>query len=205
MSYLYIDSSKYLVLGLLDSDFKWIDFNEVKDVKTSAHIHKDIYEMLEKHNLELDKLSGIFVVSGPGSYTGVRVSEGLAQVLEWQKIPIYSFNHFQIPEFLDESSWAFVSKAFKGEFFTYEKNGKTSLNKLEDFDNIIDGLADKIYTHFPEDLPTSLNHFTSIVVKDNPEVIFSKVLEKNLRSRPFYYRPLEKEFKVPSDASNLSK
>lgn len=205
MSYLYIDSSKHLVLGLLDENFSWTTFVEVKDIKTSAHLHKDIFEMLSKNNLEIENLKGIFIVSGPGSYTGVRVSEGFAQVLEWQKIPIYSFNHFQVPEILDEKSWAFVSKAFKGEFFIYEKDGKTSLNKLEDFDRILDGLNGKIYTHFPEDLPDGPTFFTSTVIKDNPEVIFSNVLKQNLRTSPFYYRPLEKEFKVSKDASNLSK
>ena len=126
MSYLYIDSSKHLVLGLLDEKFKWMDFLEVKDVKTSAHIHKDIFSMLSRNDLSMDDLFGVFVISGPGSYTGVRVSEGLAQVLEWAKIPVYSFNHFQVPQFLNDNSWIFVSKAFKGEFFIYDNDGNSS-------------------------------------------------------------------------------
>ena len=206
MSYLYIDTSKHLVLGLLDQKFKWSDFLEVKDVKTSAHIHKDIFSMLSENKLKLNDLDAIFVVSGPGSYTGVRVAEGLAQVLEWAKIPVYSFNHFQIPEFLADESWVFVSKAFKGEFFIYEKDGKEYLNKLEDFTDFINiSKAEKIYSHFAEDLPEGITHFTSEVLKENAPDIFSKVLQEKLRSRPFYYRPLEKEFKVKEDASNLSK
>ncbi len=206
MSYLYIDTSKNLVLGLLDEKFKWRDYIEVKDIKTSAHLHKDIFTMLSKYDLSMEDLGGIFIVSGPGSYTGVRVSEGLAQVLEWAKIPVYSFNHFQIPDILGEKSWIFVSKAFKGEFFTYEKDGQTSLNKLADFGSFLDSTpVEKIYTHFREDLPAGITHYTSEVLKEGPSLIFPKVLKNKMRSRPFYYRPLEKEFKVKEDASNLSK
>ena len=64
---------------------------------------------------------------------------------------------------------------------------------------------EKIYTHFPEDLPAGPTHYTSEVIKENPGEIFPKVLKEKMRSRPFYYRPLEKEFKVSQNASNLSK
>ena len=41
----------------------------------------------------------------------------------------------------------------------------------------------------------TIDEIARITLQDNPDKIFPLVLEKKLRKPPFYFRPLEKEFK----------
>ena len=201
MSYLFIDTSDHLVLGLLDSDYKWIEFLETNDKKSSASIHAKIYNLLEKNGLKIKDVKALFQIAGPGSYTGMRISEGISQVLEWQKMPIYSFYHFVIPSLLGESKGAWISKAFKGEIFVYEwrdKEIKTSLHAESELPNIQNRLKEELgefWTHYNESFP-EIPKSTGELLKLNSDKLFSYVATSQLREKPFYYRSLEKEFTV---------
>ena len=84
--YLFIDTTKDVTVGLVDNNFEWLEYEYFKDAKGSALIHKCIYEQLEKQNKTIDDLVGVLQVAGPGSYTGMRVSEGVSQIFDWQKL-----------------------------------------------------------------------------------------------------------------------
>ncbi len=200
MSYLYIDTSFEINIGILNSNFYWSNLTHVKDKKSSALLHALIHENLKVLEVEPHDLEGIFTIAGPGSYTGIRLAEGLAQVFEWQNIPTYSFYHFEVPYLSGIApEGIFISKAFKGEFFAYQWAGeKTNMNlyPMGELDSFISQNPGPYYTHFTEDLnlekklPT-----TQQMIVDTPARIFEKVKKQTLRQKPFYYRPLEKEFK----------
>lgn len=201
MSYLFVDTSDHLVLGLLDSEFKWIELIETSDKKSSATIHAKIYDLLEKYNLKIKEIEGLFQVAGPGSYTGMRISEGISQVLEWQKIPIYSFYHFVIPSILGIPKGAWISRAFKGEIFLYEwREGevRTSLHAESELAKIQEQLKDELgefWTHYSESFP-EIPKSTGDLLKEDSKKLFSLVASNQLREKPFYYRSLENEFTV---------
>ena len=203
MSYLFVDTSDHLVLGLLDENFEWINFTETADKKSSASIHSKIYLLLEEHNLKIKDIKAMFQVAGPGSYTGMRISEGISQVLEWQKIPIYSFYHFVIPSILGEEKGAWISRAFKSEIFVYEwRDGKvsTSLRPESDLVKIQNELSSELggfWTHFPESFP-EIPKSTGLLIKENSKKLFTNVVASQMREKPFYYRSLENEFTVSS-------
>ena len=201
MAYLFIDTSNHLTFGLLNEDFKWIEFVELQDKKSSTKIHSQVYEMLAVNGLKAKELRGIFQISGPGSYTGMRVSEGLSQIFEWQNIPSYSFYHFEIPWILSIKSGGWVSNAFKGELFLYSWNEdecKKELLVSSNLEKSLASLKDKyknLYTNFSEEFNVELN-YSSDLMKNNPQKLFSFILENKIKRKPFYYRSLDQEFKV---------
>ncbi|MDH5580688.1 MAG: hypothetical protein OEY33_02175 [Bdellovibrionales bacterium] len=200
MNYLYIDTTFQINVGILNSNFYWSNLTHVSDKKSSALLHTLIHENLEALDIDVKELAGVFAVAGPGSYTGVRLSEGLAQVFDWQKIPTYSFYHFEVP-YLSQiaEEGIFISKAFKGEFFAYQWSGdknKMNLFPLSDLESFMASNPGPFFTHFEEDLKLNKKiQSTQQLIIDSPARIFEKVKKLNLRQRPFYYRPLDKEFK----------
>lgn len=202
MTWLYTDTTDHLVYGLLDKNFEWMDYFDISSRKSSSELHFSISEMCSKNNVDPANLSGHLFAAGPGSYTGMRVSEGMAQVFEWQDISIYSFYHFEVPGMLDKHEGIWFSEAFKGEFFVYDINKKSSKLYLEkDFVDLVSSFKGPLYTHFQADraleiLPDDTNPgFTGLLVKEDPKAVLSKVAGEEKRQKPLYYRAEDKEFK----------
>lgn len=202
MAYLYLDTTEKLIIGFLDDKFNWKSYVDMEKNKTSALVHGLIHETLEENKCSEKKLMGFISTNGPGSYTGVRLAEGIAQVFEWQKISCYSFYHFNVPSLLkSESVGAFFSKAFKGETFICDWDKDQEKRELlsndlfkEELERLEKG-GGEIFTHF--DLEDGLSfpvQYTSDLIKENPSILFPKVIQQKLRLPPFYYRTLDKEF-----------
>lgn len=194
MSYLFLDTSSFLVAGILNENFKWDDYAQTDIVKSSGHVHSLLNDLLIRNNLSWNKLKGLIVSSGPGSYTGMRVSEGIAQVLEIDKLPIFSFYHFEIMKMIGKNG-VWVSEAFKGEYFFYDS--KTEASELLSLEALILRISqrDDVYALNSEvrgvDSPFKS---TLDLLKDNSTKIFSDIVETLKRREPFYYRPENVEF-----------
>ena len=202
--YLYMDTSDHLVVGLLNESFDWVDFLELEGAKNSGRIHAAIYDMLKKAGLEAKNLKAVFQNAGPGSYTGMRVSEGISQILEWEGIPVYSFFHFEVPSFLGIESGKWLAKAFKGEFFIFSWNQGSEEKVLVDLTTAKEAIkTQKTYCHFrkslEKDFADELSSFeeTGELIKNQGAKIFSLVLAKARRLSPYYFRTIDQEFKVP--------
>lgn len=200
MNYLYLDTTDHLIVGLLDSNLSWIEYLELDDRKSSGKIHGVIFELLEKYELSVESLSGVFQVSGPGSYTGMRVSEGIVRVFDWESIPTYSFYHFDVPKITGITEGKWLSSAFKGEVFVYswsEEDSNKFLFKDSDLASFIHS-SNPIYTHFDLDNIDLHNDkvikYSSELIKNKSKEVFRHVLDRKMRVEPFYYRSLEIEF-----------
>ncbi len=188
MDTLFLDSSHYLRLGILDKQFEWIDFREIKNKKGSSILHYELYKLLEEKGLQANCLKKIFLANGPGSYTGIRLAEGIAQIFEWQEVEIYSFYCFEIPYLAGVQSGAWYAEAFKGEVFLYEWDGIKTQSRLVAKSNFED------YAQKKENLYHAYN--MALLLKEYPQKIFSKIFERKRRFSPFYFRSLDKEFKA---------
>lgn len=196
--YLFLDSSLYIQVGLLSEDLTWTHHELIQNKKGSQVLHSIIHSALMKAEIKLDDLKGIFLANGPGSYTGIRVAEGVAQVLEMEGLPVFSFYHFEVPQLCGISNYEFVSEAFKGEIFCYQvKDDQESsfLIKEDEFQKKFD--KDKKPYHLNgEILGLSVNKLYDLYGPHSTD-IFSKVLERGKHLPPYYYRAEEKEFNLP--------
>lgn len=193
MHSLFVDSTAGLIIGLLNPNFEWVEYVNIDEKRPSEIIHFEIFNLIKAHNLELANMQ-CFISSGPGSYTGMRLSEGLAQVLELSQMPVYSFYHFDVPRFCGIKKGIWATNAFKGQIFVYEWNEDSINRKLinkEDF------ALEKDVLGFTLDITEPLFvHFTSteeLIKKRAPEV-FSRIFNQKLREKPYYFRTLEQEF-----------
>lgn len=193
--YLFIDTTENITIGLLDDELCWVEYQYLIAKKSSAEIHFLIYEILKNNNLKLSELTAVFYSAGPGSYTGMRVSEGITNVFSWQDIKVYSFYHFKIPSYTGIANGIWLAKAFKGEFFLYSWQGDNESKELVLEKEVEEKLLNNgIYSgHIAyKDLQTVL---TCKLIEENPKQIFKTILDENLVEELFYYRPLEEEFK----------
>ncbi|OFZ63042.1 MAG: hypothetical protein A2328_06375 [Bdellovibrionales bacterium RIFOXYB2_FULL_36_6] len=202
MTWLYTDTTNHVVLGILSEKLEWLEYLEIFNQKSTADLHFLINEMLIKHKLNFETLTGYLFAAGPGSYTGMRVSEGIAQVLEWQNINVYSFYHYEIPRIIEGSAAGiWFSDAFKGEYFLFNCiTDEIELVSKEMFITRINDLETNVYTHFKNDHIYSLVKSPSKIIltgeriKNIPQEIFSQIVSRKKRVEPLYYRSEDKEF-----------
>ena len=200
MSYLFIDSTYDLTLGVVDDELKWLSFERFTGQKASAVIQLKAHELLTKHGIHPADLKGIITVNGPGFYTGLRLAEGFSDVFNFFGVKQFSFYSYEIPLWcgIDQGIW--FTKAYRGEYFLYQWSGDKSEQKLLPAKELV--IPDqKIFIHSElslDALTTPLIHEpvrTIDLLKDHPHRIFKEVL-KGLKREPFYFRAPEDEFKV---------
>lgn len=204
MSYLFIDSTYDLTIGVLDDGLSWLSFETLSGQKVSTVIQARAHEFLKQHKIEPGNLKGIFTINGPGFYTGLRLSEGFADVLKFFGVPAFSFYSYEIPNWCGKESGTWFTKAYRGEYFLYKWQGDQGEQQLLSSKEIPEALAklDKIFIHSQsslDKLSTDLiqNSATTLdLLKNYPKEIFSKVLELGLKRDAFYFRAPEDEFKV---------
>ncbi|MCF8057968.1 MAG: hypothetical protein K9K67_01620 [Bacteriovoracaceae bacterium] len=196
--YLFLDSSLYIQIGLLDADLNWKHYEMVPNKKGSQVLHSIIYSSLNDHNIKVQDLKGIFLANGPGSYTGIRVAEGVCQILEMEGLPIYSFYHFEVPSFAEVKEYKFFAEAFKGEVFQYslKLTGEDFELISEKSFNLLDLSEDHLYHLEGLLMDRELDNLYDLYKKE-PTKIFSQVLKRAKHLPPYYYRPEEKEFNLP--------
>ncbi len=193
--YLFLDTTTNITVGILDEKFRWLSYDYVLSNKSSSLVHAIINEQIKKCGADLSRLEGVFYCSGPGSYTGMRISQGIVDILGWHQLPIKSFYHFDIPQLLGISRGAWISKAFKREAFLYRWSGESSesgLYQMKELPLELDGIDNIFFGH--DKLDSYDGELTSNLIRNNSEEIFKNVVRLNENKPLFYYRSLEEEY-----------
>ncbi len=178
MHSLFIDTTSGLTVGLLDKDFNWLLYENTAEKRPSEVLHEKVFLLLNKFNQTLTTVR-LITIAGPGSYTGMRLSEGFSAIINWSGINVFSFYHFEVPQLIGVNSGEWVTNAFKKQFFCYKwdalNNSKTLL------------------THYDDQDAFTLEK-TKELIRLNPFEIFSKVISLKLQRETYYFRTLEEEF-----------
>lgn len=203
MSVLFIDSSYDITLGLLDEGMEWLDFRIFRGHRASSTLQTETHRLLKDFNKKMNDLTRVVTIAGPGFYTGLRLSEGFSDVTSFFNIPFNSFYTYDIPSITGVPKGAWVTKAYRGEYFIHEwKDGEGKSRLLEAKDLSTLSLDGQVYIHSDISLdeklkPYALNaHSTSDLLKEHPKKIFHHVLGKNLKCESFYFRAPEDEFRM---------
>lgn len=192
MKYLYLDTTNGLTIGLLNEKFEWIVFESSDEKKPSEVIHKKIDEISKQFNVDMTQ-STLITIAGPGSYTGMRLSEGLANILKICGTKVVSLLHFEIPLLTGVQSGVWITNAFKNQFFVYEWNGNENRNFLIDANDM--NFSKEIFSNMQ--LPLFKNiQFTTELIKENPQPIFNFAVNRGQFLGAYYFRTLDEEFKT---------
>lgn len=84
MKSLLIDTSlnRIIVAATVNNTILFV-YNEECHRDFSAQVMKVIEEQFSKHNLTINEIDNLFVVVGPGSFTGIRIGLTIAKVIGW--------------------------------------------------------------------------------------------------------------------------
>ncbi|MFN8369447.1 MAG: hypothetical protein U0T83_02345 [Bacteriovoracaceae bacterium] len=210
MNVLFLDTSLNINFGFLDDKFNWISPVEEIQGQNASQLHYKIYESLEKKNLAIDSFNTVITSAGPGSYTGMRVSEIFNKVFSFSKLKSYTFYEYEIPAIINVKKGLFLSKAYKQQIFVHywnleEKNQEQALIDIQNSERLIKIISqfDHFYSNSNDQKIISefnlTNHISKIIstidlIKENTKTIFEHLTSRNLNQELFYYRPLDIEF-----------
>lgn len=95
---LFIDtSSSHIILAIVDDKNMLSYVDEVNDIMLSERVFPLIIRLFEDAQLNIKDISKIYVVSGPGSFTGVRIGVTIAKTIAWTlKIPIIPLSSLEV-------------------------------------------------------------------------------------------------------------
>lgn len=190
---LFLDSCDGFKLGILNQDYEWVSYQAFEEKKASNILFDETNKVLEKLGIALENLQNLFLALGPGSYTGVRLLQGVKELYSEMGLNVFSFYLFEIPFLAQIPQGQFLVSAYKGEFYHYEWSGEKNSQKLlnqQDRDQI-----DEFYST-TDILGVGPAKNVYKVLAQSAPVIFRNIVRNNLRRDSFYFRPLEKEFKA---------
>lgn len=187
---LFLDTTVNANIGLYQ-DEKFIYLDRGSEEKASHKFHYRVYEMLKENNLSIKEIDNVFQMAGPGSYTGMRLSEGFSHILELSNLEIYSLYHFEVPLYCGVKNYTFISNAFKKEFFIAQCDNGTIKKMLVNQDDFV--TDDELYSIDAIDSFETLN--TLDLIEKNP-IMIKKCINSHEKREIYYYRALEEEFKM---------
>ncbi len=204
MSVLYIDTSYDITLGLLDENLGWQDLRNFRGQKVSHTIQNETHRLLKDFQTSLSKVTAVVSNAGPGFYTGLRFSEGFSDVLNFFQIPHYSFYSYELPFWLGHVKGNWLTKAYRGEYFSYtwdNHSSQKSLLSVKELTNLNTAVPFFVHaeTALDEQLKALINDkaiSTSEMLQDLSHAIFSKVLAEKLQRESYYFRAPEDEFRT---------
>jgi tRNA threonylcarbamoyladenosine biosynthesis protein TsaB len=203
LAVLYVDTTYDITLGLLGEDFQWLGFKHFHGQKVSSVLQLETYHLCQQNNLLPHQLESLIFVAGPGFYTGLRLSEGLADVFSFFGIPAYSFYTHELPRVFGIDSGVWITKAYRGEYFIYNWNKNSQSSQLISAQSLSDYATEtEVFIHSESALDEMLRvHFpnrisTHEMLHQSPEPLVSWVLAEKTRRESYYFRAPEDEFRV---------
>jgi tRNA A37 threonylcarbamoyladenosine modification protein TsaB len=128
---LFIDTSYKLQLGLEKDDvFSHAEMSEPHSARVSSSVHWEIHQLLEKYQTLFSEIDSLIFCIGPGFYTGLRVSLGLANHFSLLNKKVYFYEFHKLPFYCGFQHYIWCAKAYRGEYFLAEVSPEGVTTKL---------------------------------------------------------------------------
>ena len=200
---LFIDTALSYIRIALFKDDKLIDsINEKCEKNMSALFDSKVEELFKRNNLELTEVNKIYTVTGPGSFTGIRVGMTFSKVLAMAlKEKITPISELQVLATTNTTKLkAPMIDARRGYVYAgvYDQDLKTVIEDkhilLEDFLNINKDVEYISYDSF--------EHISTI----EPNIDFEKIILKNKDKKQIEHEVLTPNYlKLTEAEENLRK
>ena len=192
MKSLFIDTTEEIALGILGENLEFEEYCHFSNKYSASRIHFHLNNILQKHKIPLKDIKRLYVASGPGSYTGLRVTEGIAQIMKWQGKEVLSFYQFEIPFMAGVEQGVWISQAWKDELFVYSWKGREHLSELVPAPKY--EISGKEYSFGEKCRGVDVGSNRKLLQK-HASTIFTCITHRGEYLTPYYYRKVEQEFK----------
>lgn len=97
MTYLFIDTANSFIISIVKDNEIIYYKNDVSNSDTSGKVMPILDEAFKFTNLTINDIDKIFVVNGPGSFTGIRVGVTIAKTMSYcLNIPLISLSELEL-------------------------------------------------------------------------------------------------------------
>lgn len=191
-------------MGVLNDSLEWDHLERFQEKRASSTLQTETHRILKSKNISPRDLKAVITVAGPGFYTGLRLSEGFADVLTFFGVPHYSFYSYDVPFWAGHESGTWMTKAYRGEYFFCEWKGEKktiSLIEAKDLEQYMQGLS-QVFIHSPAALDeksralVNSSQETIEIIKNHPQKVFHRILSEKSKRESYYFRAPEDEFRV---------
>lgn len=201
MAHLFVDSTYDLTLGLLNDDFSWAKYVHFPNQKASEILQLEVLKMCGEFGIEVPDLSSVMHISGPGFYTGLRLSEGFVDVLKFSGMRSFSFYTYDLLPLLGIKNGLWVTKAYRGEYFVHKiASNENLLVTNNELKNVV-GDNSQIYIHSDKAIDQLVKDCVAAPISTlellgkNPQVL-ELILKNNSHRESYYFRAPEDEFRT---------
>lgn len=208
---MFIDTSSFNIIIAIYSDDQEIVCNmEKNDHSLSERIMPLLDKTLKEAKIDLDKIDKIFVVNGPGSFTGIRIGVAVAKTIAYaMNKKIYPISELEVLSSGASNLNASFIDARRGYVYAgiYDQNLNCKFNDiympLNDFMKYCNEKGVKTYTSYDE-IP--INNLKT------PKINIQKIIKKHLNDKdvvshmlnPNYLKLTEAEEKLNDQINNRS-
>ena len=207
---LFIDTSSYnLIIGIY-KDLKEIYLSiEKNDNNLSERILVNIDQAFKEVNLNIKQIDNIFVVNGPGSFTGTRIGVTVAKTLAWGlKKPVYRISELEVLASKTEEDYIVpMIDARRG--YVYAGMYDNKINQIvEDCYISLDDLYNKVKRHAKISNVAFVSYdkidHNKIIDIESPIIDIEKIISKHINDKninphilnPIYLKSTEAEEKL---------
>ena len=210
MKYLFLDTSaSRIVVAILEDKRILFYFEDTNDNKLSERIMPIINDAFSQTKLKPNDINTIFVVNGPGSFTGIRVGVTIAKIMAWAlKIKVIPISELEFMATTSFDGDYIVSLIDARRDYVYAGVYDHNLNSIiKDSHILLDYLMDRL----PDDkeiIFTSHDDFDFNTIKTKYDI--KKIIDKHLNDEginphelnPNYLKLTEAEEKLINDKNN---
>jgi tRNA threonylcarbamoyladenosine biosynthesis protein TsaB len=209
---LFIDTSSSRIVVALTKNSQLINIiNEVNGHDLSSRALPLIDKLLKMSNTEPSAIDRIYVVNGPGSFTGIRIGVTIAKMMAWtlnkEIVTISELELLATTDFDTDYIIPWIDARRKAVFAgVYDKNGNVVEDKYIKIQDLQESLENnKTYTF------VSYDDVDEIKDSIKPEIDVLKVIERHQRDKslnphsvnPNYLKMTEAEENLQKRESNV--